>query len=64
MALSFTYVAGFLFNVVLVFCMGDPQVLLDSPVGQPVAQLYWNVMGKGGAIFFTTSAFIIMNFVW
>lgn len=63
MALSFTYVAGFLFNVVLVFCMGDPQVLLDSPVGQPVAQLYWNVMGKGGAIFFTTSAFIIMNFV-
>jgi len=62
-ALSFTYVAGWLFNIVLVFCMGDPSVILASEVGQPVAQLFWDVMGKGPAIFFTVSAFVIMNFV-
>ncbi len=34
----FTYVGGFLFNIVLVFCMGDPKALLSSRVGQPVRQ--------------------------
>jgi amino acid transporter len=32
----FTYVAGWLFNIVLVFCMGDPKKILGSPAGQPV----------------------------
>ncbi|OAA68167.1 amino acid permease [Niveomyces insectorum RCEF 264] len=62
-ALTFTYVAGWLFNIVLVFCMGDPAAILASPIGQPVAQIYYNVIGKGGAIFFTIAAFLIMNFV-
>jgi hypothetical protein len=32
----FTYVVGWLFNIVLVFCMGDPKAILKSPAGQPV----------------------------
>ena len=35
-ALTFTYVVGWLFNIVLVFCMGDPAVILASDIGQPV----------------------------
>jgi len=54
---------GWLFNIVLVFCMGDPAEILQSPIAQPVAQIFFNVMGKGPAIFFTVAAFIIMNFV-
>ncbi len=63
MALTFTYIVGWLFNIVLVFCMGDPNEIISSPVAQPVAQIFYNVIGKGGAIFFTVSAFLIMNFV-
>ncbi|KAI9781724.1 MAG: Amino-acid permease 2 [Geoglossum umbratile] len=59
----FTYAAGWLFNIVLVFCMGDPKGLLRSPAGQPVAQLFYNVMGPGAAVFFTAVGFLIMNFV-
>ena len=70
-ALGFTYVVGWLFNIVLAFCMGpldltsdDPsQNILASAVGQPVVQIYYNVMGKGASIFFAVAAFIIMNFV-
>jgi amino acid transporter len=35
-ASTFTYVAGWLFNIVLVFCMGNPKEILRSPAGQPV----------------------------
>jgi amino acid transporter len=63
LALTFTYVAGWLFNIVLVFCMGDPAEILLSPIGQPVVQIFYNVMGKGPAIWFAVAAFIIMNFV-
>jgi len=35
-ATAFTYVGGWLFNIALVFCMGDPKALLSSRVGQPV----------------------------
>ena len=62
-ALTFTYVAGWLFNIVLCFCMGDPAEILASPIGQPVAQIYYNVMGPGAAIFFIVAAFFVMNFV-
>jgi len=36
-AITFTYVIGFVFNLVLVLCMGDPRDLLASPSGQPVS---------------------------
>lgn len=63
MAMLFTYLAGFLFNIVLCFVMGDPADILDSPIQQPVAQIFYNVLGKAGGITFTVCAFIIIKFV-
>lgn len=61
--MAFTYVAGFLFNIVLVFCMGDPNAIMASPIEQPVAQIYYNSLGRAGGVFYTVCAFIILQFV-
>ncbi|ORY87115.1 hypothetical protein BCR37DRAFT_376507 [Protomyces lactucae-debilis] len=61
-ALGLTYGLGFLFNIVLAFTMGDVTEILASPIAQPVAQIFYNVMGKSGGITFTVFAFIILNF--
>jgi amino acid transporter len=61
--MAFTYLAGFLFNIVLCYCMGDPDQILASPIEQPVAQIYLNSLGKSGGIAFTVFAFIILQFV-
>lgn len=63
LALTFTYVVGWVFTIILVICMGDPAEILASPIGQPVVQIFYNVMGKGPSIFFAICAFIVMNFV-
>ncbi|RAL06723.1 amino acid transporter [Aspergillus homomorphus CBS 101889] len=63
LAMLFTYLAGFLFNIVLCFCMGDPSGILSSPTEQPVAQLFYNSLGKAGGIFFTICALLIIKFV-
>ncbi|KAJ5157858.1 uncharacterized protein N7482_008958 [Penicillium canariense] len=63
LAMLFTYVAGFLFNIVLCYCMGDPDEILVSKMAQPVAQIFYNSLGKGGAMFFTIAALIIIKFV-
>ena len=66
MAMLFTYIAGWLFNIVLCFTMGDingPDGILSSPMEQPVAQIFYNVLGKAGGIVFTVCAFIIIKFV-
>jgi amino acid transporter len=66
MAMLFTYVAGFLFNIVLFFCMGkvdaEDSVLL-SALAQPVAQIFYNNLGRSGGIAFTVFGFIIIKFV-
>jgi amino acid permease (GABA permease) len=62
-AMIFTYVGGFLFNIVLCFCMGDPLSILATPIYQPVAQIYYNSLGKAGGIFYTLCGFIIIKFV-
>lgn len=64
-AMVFTYIGGFLFNIVLCFCMGPDilAVLAESKINQPVAQIYYNSLGKAGGIFFTLSGFIIIKFV-
>ena len=59
----FTYLAGFLFNIVLCYCMGDPAVILASDLGQPVAQIFYNSLGTSGGIAFTVFALIILQFV-
>ncbi|KAL8996597.1 MAG: hypothetical protein Q9169_003936 [Polycauliona sp. 2 TL-2023] len=43
--------------------MGDTASILRSPMGQPVAQIFYNVLGKSGGIFYTVCAFIIIKFV-
>ncbi|TID23482.1 putative amino acid permease protein [Venturia nashicola] len=63
LAMAFTYIAGFLFNIVLGFCSGDLTEILASGFGQPVAQIYYNNLGTAGGVFFTVCAFIILQFV-
>jgi amino acid transporter len=63
MAMLCTYVLGWLFNIVLCFCMGDAVEILASPIYQPVAQIFYNSLGKGASIYFTVSAFLILQFV-
>lgn len=63
LAMAFTYVAGFLFNIVLCFVMGDPAEILASPIAQPVAQIFYNALGKGGGIFYTVCAVIISKYL-
>lgn len=60
-AMLFAYIFGGLFNIVLCFCMGDPATIINSPVGLPVAQIYYNSLGKTGSLVFTTLAFIVME---
>jgi amino acid transporter len=61
--MAFTYIAGFLFNIVLCFCMGDPSDILASPIQQPVAQIFYNSLGTSGGVAFTVFALIILQFV-
>ncbi|RMZ91401.1 hypothetical protein DV736_g1363, partial [Chaetothyriales sp. CBS 134916] len=63
LAMGFTYVLGFLFNIVLVFCMGNPTDILASPIAQPVIQIYYNSLGKSASIFFAVAAFLVLQFV-
>ncbi|RDW92289.1 putative amino acid permease 2 (AAP-2) [Coleophoma crateriformis] len=66
LAMVFTYVVGWLFTIVLCFCMGDfaaDDGILASVTLQPVGQLFYNSLGKGGGIFFTVCGFIIIKFV-
>lgn len=62
MAVLCTYVLGWLFNIVLAFCMGNPAEILSSPINQPVVQIYYNSLGKGPGVFFAVAAFIVLQF--
>lgn len=61
LAMSLTYIMGWLFTIVLCFTMGDPTELLANDLAQPVIQLFYNNLGKSGAIVFASSAFVILN---
>lgn len=61
-ALGFAYVGGWLYNIVLAYCVGDISEKLKSPVAQPVAQIFYDVIGRGGGIFFTFMAFVVLSF--
>lgn len=61
-ALGFTWIGGWLFTIVLAYTMGDPTEILESPIAQPVAQIFYNVTGRSGGIFFTVAAYIVLNF--
>lgn len=61
LAMAFTYIAGWLFTIVLTYTMGDPVVLLANDLEQPVIQLFYNNLGRTGAIVYAVAAFIILN---
>lgn len=50
-------------NLYLLVVQGDPAEILASPLYQPVGQLFYNSLGRGGGIFYTVCAFIILQFV-
>ncbi|KAG7292763.1 Amino-acid permease 2 [Staphylotrichum longicolle] len=63
-ATTSTYLIGLAFNLVLVLCMGpDPAALARTASGQPVAQLFFNALGRAPAVFFTLAGFAVMNLV-
>nr|UJH94653.1 ST.29 [Starmerella bombicola] len=61
MAMLFTYVTGFLYNIVLCFCMGDPQDILNA--SQPVIQIYYNSLGKAGGLRLLSSCSLSSTFL-
>ncbi|KAL6712923.1 polyamine transporter tpo5 [Lecanora helva] len=62
LALGFTWIGGWLYTIVLAYCSGDPTRTLDNVVDQPVAQIFYDVIGKKGGIFFTVAACFVLNF--
>jgi amino acid transporter len=62
-ALGTTYVLGFVLNIVLAIDMGpDWGTLLYTPTGLPMAQLFYNVLGKRGGVAFMCLSAAICNF--
>lgn len=61
LAMALTYVVGWLFTIVLAYTMGDVDTVLASPLEQPVVQIFYNVLGRDGAIVFAVCAFVILN---
>lgn len=70
MAMTFTYVLGFLYNIVLCFAMKLPESLTQGEDSikyllnsdQPVVMMYMS-LGKGGAVTFAVFMFIVINFL-
>lgn len=63
LAMASVYGLGFLFNIVLCFCMGDPTAVLNSPMEQPVAQIFYNSLGKSGGLVYASCATILLQFI-
>ncbi|KAG1851835.1 amino acid permease-domain-containing protein [Suillus subalutaceus] len=50
-AVAIAGILGWAINVSLAFCMGtDVSSLLDSPIGQPMAQIFFNSFGQNGTL--------------
>ncbi|KAF3480934.1 GABA permease [Arthroderma uncinatum] len=55
---------GFLCLCVIAACMNtDPNVILKSPLGQPIAQIYYDALGKNGAIIFMVAMATVQFFM-
>ncbi|EXJ83963.1 hypothetical protein A1O3_04630 [Capronia epimyces CBS 606.96] len=57
-----TWVLGLVLNIVLCFCMKDPIAVLANKIGQPVVQIFYDSLGKSGALAFTACGVIIVQF--
>ena len=62
LALGVTWIGGWLYTIVLAYCSGDPAKTLENAVEQPVAQIFYDVMGRKAGIFFTVAACFVLNF--
>ncbi|KAI0944536.1 hypothetical protein AcW1_002218 [Taiwanofungus camphoratus] len=50
-AIGIAGVLGWAINVALAFCMGtDLNAIMDSPIGQPMAQIFFNSFGQKGTL--------------
>lgn len=63
MAMVFTFVTGFLYNIVLCFCIPKHKEEVLANASQPVVMLYYYSLGKGGSIAFAVFMFVVMNFL-
>jgi amino acid transporter len=51
MSIGSCWLFGFVLVIVIAACMNpDPNVILTSPFGQPMAQIYFEALGKNGAL--------------
>lgn len=62
-AMTFTYLGGWVWNIILVLCMGDIDSFMNSDYGQPVGQIFYNVLGPKGGIAYCVFALVILQFV-
>ncbi|KAL1587702.1 hypothetical protein WHR41_03506 [Cladosporium halotolerans] len=60
MSIGSCWFFGFIITIVLASCMtADLESLLASPFGQPMAQIYYDALGKRGALGLMTLLFIV-----
>jgi len=43
-------IIGLVFIIPILFCVGDIEAILASPTGEPIAQIFYDSTGKGGAL--------------
>jgi amino acid transporter len=54
---------GFVIVIVLAACISDVESVLGSSFGQPMAQIYYDALGKQGALGFMSFLFIVQFFM-
>lgn len=60
MSIGSCWLFGFIIVIVLAACMStDATSLLESPFGQPMAQIYYDALGKSGALGLMSLLFIV-----
>ncbi|KAL6812243.1 amino acid transporter [Trichoderma camerunense] len=58
------WIFGFLVTAVLAACAGNNfEEILATPFGQPIAQIYYNALGKSGALGFMSAISILQFFM-
>ncbi|KAF2220978.1 amino acid/polyamine transporter I [Elsinoe ampelina] len=55
------YIFGGIFTTTLAIVMGDPASILSTPLGQPVIQIFLNVLGKHYGALFAFTAYLILK---
>ncbi|KAF2461947.1 amino acid permease-domain-containing protein [Lineolata rhizophorae] len=64
MSIGSCWLFGFISLIVIAACMSpDVSAILDSPFGQPMAQIYYDALGKRGALALMTLLFVVQFFM-